>query len=122
MAVLLLLVALCAAQGLYWIAILIVRPFWGALLMAAFWSALGTGLWMLHPIARGVAVFLLWLLMFVLIVGVINPFSAGDILAQGGTPPPAWQLALWVAPPVAVVVAILHILGKYKPHFGRKLE
>lgn len=122
MAVVSVLAVLCAAQGLYWIASLIVRPFWGALLMAVFWSGLGTGLWMLHPIARSIAVLLLWILMVVLIVGVINPFSAGDIIAQGGTPPPAWQLALWVAPPVAVIVAILHILGKYKAHFGQKAD
>lgn len=120
MAVVLLLVTLCAAQAIFWIAALIARPFWGALLMAVFWSVLGLGLWMLHPIARGIVVFVLWVLVFVLIVGVINPFTAGDISAEGGTPPPWWKLALWVTPPVAIIVAILHILGKYKPQFGRK--
>lgn len=75
------------------------------------------GLWRLHPLARRVAVALLWLVVIVLPIGVINPFAAMDGAVDIGQP--LWRLALPVFGGVALVLFALHILGKYKAEFGR---
>ena len=75
MVVVIILVTLCAAQTMFSLIDLFANPNWGPLIMAALSSLLGVGLWRLHPIARGVAVLLLWVLIIVLIGGTINPFT-----------------------------------------------
>ena len=120
MVVVIILVTLCAAQTMFSLIDLFANPNWGPLIMAALSSLLGVGLWRLHPIARGVAVLLLWVLIIVLIGGTINPFTAGDMMAAGGTAPNVWVLVAWITPAILVLLAMLHILGKYKMDFGKK--
>jgi hypothetical protein len=48
------------------------------LFAAVLWAPMAWGLWHLHPLARKVAVALLWLVIIVLPIGVINPFAAID--------------------------------------------
>ena len=120
LAVVLMLVALCAWESVHLLIGLVSQPDWGAFIMAAAWSLLGVGLWRLHPAARWISVILLWMLIVVLIGGVINPFTAGDQIAEHGTAPSVWMLVAWITPAIAVSLAILHILGKHKGEFGRK--
>jgi hypothetical protein len=120
LAVVLALVALCGSLAVYWLVELLQKPYLGALIMLAAWLMLGYGLWRLHPVARGIVVFLLWIAIAVLIVGVINPFTAGDLMLARGGAPSAWELALWIAPLIAASLVVLHILGKHKAEFQRK--
>jgi hypothetical protein len=75
------------------------------------------GLWHLHPLARKVAVALLWLVIIVLPIGVINPFAAIDGAIDMDTP--LWRLALPVFGAGALALFALHILGKYKSEFSK---
>lgn len=84
------------------------------------WAPLGWGLWQMHPVARRVAVTLLWLIVVVLPIGVINPFAAMDGVVA--TDKPLWQVALPVFGVVAMAVFTLHILGKHKAEFGHDVE
>lgn len=119
-AVLLLLVAGCL--GL--VASSIFQAVAGNLLPLAFsavlWAPLAWGLWQRRPLARKVAVALLWLVVIVLPIGVINPFAAMDGAIDIDTP--LWRLALPVFGAVAAALFALHILGKYKAEFGRDGE
>lgn len=88
------------------------------LLFAAFlWLPLAWGLWQRRPLARRVALALLWLIIVVLPIGVINPFAAMDGLVSVDTP--LWKLVVPVFSAVAVALFMVHILGKYKAEFGR---
>jgi hypothetical protein len=87
---------------------------------AILWAPLAWGLWQRRPLARRVAVALLWLIVVVLPIGVINPFAAMDGAIDIDTP--LWQLALPVFGVVAAALFALHILGKYKAEFGRDGE
>jgi len=75
------------------------------------------GLFFLKKYALPFAQIIIFFGVFAAIVGVINPFVAGDMMAQGIEPPPAWKLLLSVSPYVAVCLWFLHILGKYKSKF-----
>src|SRR5262245_41755302 len=110
MVVVLVMVALYGALVLQSLVELFLQPDWGASIMAATWFLLGVGMWRLHPAARWVTVILLWILILVLIGGAINPFTAGDLMAEGKTPPSVWMLAAWIAPAVIVSLAVIHIL------------
>lgn len=81
------------------------------------WLPLAWGLWRLHPLARRVAVALLWLVVIVLPIGVINPFAAMDGAVDIGQP--LWHLLVPVFSGVALALFMLHILGKYKAEFSR---
>lgn len=120
LAVVLVLSTLCGLLAVYWFVELLRKPYLGALIMLAAWLMLGYGLWRLHPLARVAVVFLLWSAIAVLIVGVINPFTAGDLMLEQGGAPSAWELALWIAPLIAAFLAVLHVLGKHKAEFRRK--
>lgn len=114
-----LLVLVCALQGCYWLFRLVQAPFPGAVVMLVAWSLLGTGLWRLSRIARGLMVALLWFVVIALIIGTFNPFTAGDLMAERGEAPSIWMLLAWVGPGIAVCLVVLHVLGKYKAEFGR---
>lgn len=79
------------------------------------WAPLAWGLWRLHPLARKVAVILLWLIVIVLPIGLINPFAAMDGLVSGKLQ----DVAVPVYGAVAVALFVLHILGKYKSEFSK---
>ncbi len=79
------------------------------------WGPLAWGLWRLHPLARKVAVLLLWLVVIVLPIGLINPFAAMDGLVSVAP----LQVAIPVYGVVAMALFCLHILGKHKKAFNR---
>lgn len=79
------------------------------------WLPLTWGLWRLHPLARRVAVALLWLVVIVLPIGVINPFAAMDGAVASDAP--LWRLILPLAALEAVALYMLHVLGKYRGQF-----
>jgi hypothetical protein len=85
------------------------------LIAALLWLPLAWGLWRMRPLARKIAVALLWLIAVVLPIGVINPFAAMDGAIDINTP--IWQLALPVFGLVGLALFALHILGKYKTEF-----
>ena len=87
------------------------------LFAAVLWAPMAWGLWHLHRLARKVAVALLWLVIIVLPIGVINPFTAID--GAIGMDTPLWRLALPVFGAVALALFALHILGKYKSEFSK---
>ena len=59
----------------------------------------------------------LWLLVFVLMVGIINPYMAGDWMSAGIKPPSVATLLAYIIPAEAAIVWVLHVLGKYKRRF-----
>jgi hypothetical protein len=79
------------------------------------WLPLAWGLWHRRPLARRVALALLWLVIVILPIGVINPFAAMDGLVSADTP--VWRLAVPVFSIVAMALFMVHILGKYKAEF-----
>ena len=66
---------------------------------------------------RKVVVAILWFPIIVVPIGVINPFFASDLSAEGGTPPLVEYLLALIAPFVAWGIWCLHILGKHKEKF-----
>lgn len=80
------------------------------------WLPLAWGLWWLHPVARKVAVTLLWVTVIVMPIGLINPFAAMDGVVDPHTS--IWSLATPIYGLVAVALLCLHILGKYKEAFS----
>ena len=78
------------------------------LLATLLWAPLAWGLWLLHPLARKVAVALLWLVVIVLPIGLINPFAALDGLVSSSL----WEVAIPNYSIVAAALFCLHILGK----------
>jgi len=113
-------VRLSLIAGCLWLAVSAVRespggnwlPLGLALLL---WLPLAVGLWHYHPLARRIAVFLLWLVVIVLPIGVINPFAAMDGAID--VDQPLWRLALPLLGVIALALAMLHILGKHKDVF-----
>lgn len=83
------------------------------------WLPLAWGLWRLHPLARRVAVALLWLVVIVLPIGIINPFAAMDGAVDISQP--LRRLVVPVFGGVAVALFMLHILGQYKAQFSRRV-
>jgi len=67
---------------------------------------------------RRIVVVILWFLVIVVPIGVINPFFASDMTAEGATPPPVEYLLVLIVPFVAWGIWCLHILGKYKTKFS----
>lgn len=89
---------------------------WFALLIAAgLWIPLAVGLWLLHPLARGVTVVILWVIVIVAPVGLINPFAA--INDYGPDFPSVGTLVAYIYPVVACGVYLLHVLIKHKSEF-----
>jgi hypothetical protein len=87
------------------------------LFAAVLWAPLAWGLWHLHPLARKVALALLWLLIVILPIGVINPFAAMDGAISLDTP--LWQLAVPLFGTVAAALFAVHILIKHKAAFSK---
>jgi len=59
----------------------------------------------------------LWLLILVLVVGIINPYTAMEMMHAGKSPPSVISLLAFIVPAVSAILWILHILGKYKTKF-----
>ena len=90
----------------------------GALLspsLALLFAASSYGMLRMMSWARGLAVVILWILIYVLVGGIINPYMASDWSA--GTPPSVATLLAYIVPAVTAIVWVLHILGKYKRRF-----
>lgn len=113
-AVLILLVAGCIGLTLSAVSQAVAGRWLPLAVSAVIWLPLAWGLWQRRPLARRVAVALLWLIVIVLPIGLINPFAAMDDLVSGGL----LNLAVPVYGLVAAALLCLHILGKYKKEFG----
>jgi hypothetical protein len=62
------------------------------------------------------ALAVLWLVVFIVPLGTINPFAAMDEL--GPSHPPLWELIVFrIAPWVVPSLFAIHVLGKYKGEF-----
>ncbi len=83
--------------------------------LAILFAASSYGMLRMTAWARGVTVVLLWLLVVLLIVGIFNPYLASDWSA--GTPPSVATLLAYIIPAEAIIIWMLHILGKYKRRF-----
>ena len=92
----------------------------GALLspsLALLFAASSYGMLRMMSWARWVAVVILWILIFVLVGGIINPYMASDMMSAGIKPPSVATLLAYIVPAVTAIVWVLHILGKYKRRF-----
>ena len=90
---------------------------WFELWLAFLFAVISYGMLRMTSWARGMTVVYLWLLVFVLIVGIINPYMAGDWMSAGLKPPSVATLLAYIIPAEAAIVWVLHILGKYKRRF-----
>jgi purine-cytosine permease-like protein len=95
------------------------------LVIAAIFLATAVGLWRLHPLGRGAAVFLLWcafVLDTMLLLGTFNPWYAMEHHHATGNFLTTTELALQLWPAIVALPIIglaLHLLGKYKADFRR---
>jgi len=90
---------------------------WFELWLAFLFAVISYGMLRMTSWARGMTVVFLWLLVFVLIVGIINPYMAGDWMSAGIKPPSVATLLAYIIPAEAAIIWVLHILGKYKRRF-----
>ena len=81
--------------------------------LAILFLASGYGMMRLWSWARRIIVAILWSLIFVLTVGVINPYHAMEMK----NPPPVAELLVIIVPAIAAILWVLHILGKCKGQF-----
>ena len=114
--VLLLLISACAALSVSAVRMAISGQLLPLLVSLLLWLPLAWGLWRLHPLARRVAVALLWLMVIVLPIGLINPFAAMDGAIDPHTS--ISTLAIPIYALVGLAVFMLHILGKHKQAFS----
>ncbi len=85
--------------------------------LALLFAASSYGMLRMMSWARWLAVVILWILIFVLVGGIINPYMASDIMSAGIKPPSVATLLAYIVPAVTAIVWVLHILGKYKRRF-----
>jgi len=89
------------------------QPLW-SILALGFWLPLALGLWLMKNIARVIAVFVHWLLFFIIPFGVLSPFAAMEN-AWGRTP--LWELFSVVVILGAGNCYVIFALGKHKDQF-----
>ena len=82
---------------------------------------LAVGLWRLVSWARHLTVICLWLAVLLLPIGALSPFNAGDMMLAGKDPLSPIIIALILLPIVLSGLWGLHILGKYRGEFKRRL-
>ena len=82
---------------------------------------LAAGLWRLVAWARLLTVICLWFTVLILPIGVLSPFNAGDMILAGKDPPSPFIIALKLVPIIVAGLWGLHILGKYRGEFKRRL-
>ena len=80
---------------------------------------LAVGLWRLAAWARFLTVICLWCTVL-LPIGMLSPFSAGDIILAGQDPPNPSMILLRFLPIMVAALFGLHILGKYRGEFNRR--
>lgn len=102
-----------AARGLYVVAS--IRFEFVLLVLIAIAISLAVGLVRRSASARTFTVWVLWLIVFVIPIGVINPFAAIDWAPNF---PSVEKLALIVYSGVAVSLMLLHFFIKHKRYFG----
>ena len=89
---------------------------WGGVGASLICYLLAAGLWMLHPWARGFIVFVLWLSLGLSLMG---PILGGFYHDRPGPPPSLEEMYAQIAPRIAIIIFVLHVLGKYKMEFRR---
>ena len=89
---------------------------WFEPLLAFLFAVASYGMLRMASWARWVTVVFLWVLIF-LVVGIINPYLAGDWMSAGIKPPSVATLLAYIIPAEAAIIWVLHILGKYKRRF-----
>ncbi len=89
---------------------------WVEPLLAFLFAVASYGMLRMASWARWVTVVFLWVLIF-LVVGIINPYLAGDWMSAGIKPPSVATLLAYIIPAEAAIIWVLHILGKYKRRF-----
>ena len=89
---------------------------WLEPLLAFLFAVASYGMLRMASWARWVTVVFLWVLIF-LVVGIINPYLAGDWMSAGIKPPSVATLLAYIIPAEAAIILVLHILGKYKRRF-----
>jgi hypothetical protein len=82
---------------------------------------IAAGLWRLVSWARLLTVICLWFAVIVLPIGVLSPFNAGDIMLAGKDPPSPLIITLKLLPIIVAGLWGLHVLGKYRGEFKRRL-
>lgn len=121
--VVLVIAVLLAALAIFELVTWSTRPkFIGLVLFACLQLALTYGMLRMLRWARFLTVLGLWLSLgvaVIMMIGTINPFTAMDIQASGRELPPGSILLAGFAVPIAAILWCLHILGKYKGHFGQ---
>jgi hypothetical protein len=90
---------------------------------AIVWAALATGLFMELAFARRATALLLLLAAIVLPIGYINPFNAGDMMAQQGVAPSVTHILLWMVPVEALLLFAVWAIdplraGRSRPDVG----
>ena len=120
LAVVLLLVAGCLTLGTLNLGDLLAAPNWFSCLAMVFFFGLAMGLWFLHPIARGVAMATLGVVIFAAPFAIINPFTAMDIEATTGDAPSQFALILWAFSLTVPAALALYVLHRYKAQFRGK--
>ena len=90
---------------------------WRRPLVVIVFVATAYGLFQMMSWARWIVVAILWVLVFVLVGGVINPYLASDMIAAGQVPPSDPTLLIMIVPAVAGILWCLHVLGKHKACF-----
>ena len=117
LAVILLLVAGGLTLGAAYLRDLLAEPNWFSFLAMVFCFGLATGLWLLHSVARWVAIATLCVITIVTPLAIINPFTEGDIAAETGQSPSKFVLTLWALSVIVPALLALYVLLKHKTQF-----
>ena len=63
---------------------------------------------------RRLAAFVILLFAIILPVGILNPFTAGDYLAMGETPPTVTDTLVWLIPVEAIILFAVYLIDPKK--------
>lgn len=79
-------------------------------IFAVLFSTLGIGLLMSKAWANRGAAFIFLLAAFIIPLGTINPFNAGDLMAEHGEIPSVSQMLIWIVPLEICILCLVWLL------------